>query len=293
MRKIAYYTIHEKPFIKSGSKLTGKERFPAKEIKEILTYLSTLPEADRKYYITQKKFCKLEELEEIGNEIQFGFIKSATQGFRPNLWDGKTDEERANPKNLTEGEIIKTHFAIKYTENEVFLILEQNRSGLSINAFLEYIWFKSLSYFETVDKEREYHLDYDMLIKENFEQELKKLNRVVSADVYVDKKILGDGALGYSNRIESIKESITLTIKAERKMDISSSVLDAFYKFSAGGSEIIKIRATGRNKSKENVIIDTSFIQKLDYIDAERNVDTGEVVTPNMKTQMLSILNNI
>ena len=59
-----------------------------------------------------------------------------------------------------------------------------------------------------------------------------------------------------------------------------------------GGQTIQRIRATGKMPNNSEAIIDTSFIIKKEYIDAQRNEDTGEYNTDYMFSQLI-LLSNI
>ena len=66
---------------------------------------------------------------------------------------------------------------------------------------------------------------------------------------------------------------------------------DLLAKFN-GGQTIQRIRITGKLQNNSEAIIDTSFIIKREYINAQRNDDTGEYNTNLMFSQLISLSNN-
>ncbi|MFN5847589.1 MAG: hypothetical protein ACK43K_03805, partial [Chitinophagales bacterium] len=101
---------------------------------------------------------------------------------------------------MTEGERIKTHCLVRITNNnEVIFCLESSTSTLSIQSIINYLNHFITQYFDAHNIENRYRIDFDIIAKDNFMEELQSLNRVVSTEVFIDKQILGSEALNYSN----------------------------------------------------------------------------------------------
>jgi hypothetical protein len=112
------------------------------------------------------------------------------------------------------------------------------------------------------------------------------MERVLCAEVFIDKQVLGSDALNFSERIEHVQDNIILEIKTERRETIKHTIYDIFSKLTGGPSVIRRIRVKGKTSDTNESIIDTSFINKKEYIDAQQNEDTGEYNTAYMFSQL-------
>jgi hypothetical protein len=129
---------------------------------------------------------------------------------------------------------------------------------------------------------------FEIIPRDNFREVLDSLQRVVCASVYIEKQLLGSDALNFSNRVNEVQEEIIVEVKAKRNRDISSTVNDLFAQFN-GGQIIKKIRIVGRNQSNNEIILDTDFIVKREYVNAQINEDTGEINSTYMFSQLLAL----
>lgn len=134
-RKVTFNSLIER-------KWRTQHEMPFNQIEDTVNYVLKLKKIDRQYDMKDNKFCLLQhaktELDKDGDTVITGYFKSARQAFRPNLIDRITGDERKSPKKLSEGDIEKTHFLIKVTDDEVFLILEINGNGVSISQITNY-----------------------------------------------------------------------------------------------------------------------------------------------------------
>jgi len=92
-------------------------------IQDIITYAMKQGKTKRFFDLKKdNKFCFLEsatvtETKKVPTLIA-GYVKSARSEFRPDLINKKTGAESKNPKEISEGDIEKTHFVIKIDEKE-------------------------------------------------------------------------------------------------------------------------------------------------------------------------------
>ena len=125
-----------------------------------------------------------------------------------------------------------------------------------------------------------------MIPRDDFREVLDNMERVLCAEVFIDKQVLGSDALNFSERIEHVQDNIILEIKTERRETIKHTIYDIFSKLTGGQSVIRRIRVKGKTSDTNESIIDTSFINKKEYIDAQQNEDTGEYNTAYMFSQL-------
>lgn len=290
--KIQFFALIQKNWKTSSQKDIEEEPFYL--VKEVLEFTSKQAKTKRFYDLKNNKFCFLDSLE-IEDDFCSGFFKSARDQFRPNLVNKRTGAERKNPKEKSEGDIEKTHFVIKIDKlnNEVYLFLEHNHAGISILNFINYLKNFSNQYTAKKGIESRFSITYQVIARNNFLTELEKLDRTKIAEVHVDKKILGNDFLEFSNRTISVQQDVLLKIKAERKEDIKNLAIDLFNKFSGSKDDSIsKIRIYGTDENGNQTFIDTSFMGQIDYIPANLDNDTGEAITEDLLSQLIKIARN-
>lgn len=268
--------------------------YPLYEINDIILYVKKLSKLKKFFDLKDNKFCFLESVNIIneGSKTIFkGFIKSARNEFRPNLLNKKTGEERLNPKLLTEGDIEKTHFVIKIDKarEEVYLLLEHNYYGVSINNIVDYFTYFLRQYLKTIKRPRNFTIVHAVIPGNNFLDELLRLGRAKIAEVYFDKQLMGSKALNFSNRTLPLKQDIKLVATADLGESIKELAVDIFNVFNVKGSNITKIRIFGNDSDNNEVVLDTSFMSRIEYVKVDLNPETGEVITSQMISGLIEI----
>lgn len=267
---------------------------PLYEIYQILHFVKKLPRLQKFHDLKDDKFCFLESVDFVkdnSNTIIKGFFKSARNEFRPNIINKKTGTERKNPKELAEGDIEKTHFLIKIDKNtkEVYLLLEYNYHGIGINNIIDYFSVFLNAYLLSIDKPRSFTINQAVIPGNDFLYELQNLSRAKIAEVYFDKQLMGSKALNFSNRLVPLKQDLKLTASAEIGESLKDIGVDLFNAFNLKGSKITKVRIYGTDIEDNPVILDTTFMSKIEFVNVDLNQETGEVMT----TQLITGLNRI
>ena len=295
-RKIVFFSITKKMWENNAEGLKGE--FPFFEIKELIAFINKLKKTERKFELKGHKTCSLisATIKDADNAtIITGIFKSAQWLYRPPLWDTQTDEERPSPKKITEGEKEKTHFAIKITEEEVFLVLEINGNGITINHIISYLMFFNREYLKSIKKKQSFTIYYAKVGRGDFLQVLERLNRTRIVEVHFNKSLLGGDGLKFSSRTHSVQRDVVLTLKAEKRQSVTETAVDIFNKFNGQTIEesISKIRVQGKDEDNEDTILDTSFMEKIEFANVSLNSTTGEVQTTEMLSFLKSYLNNL
>lgn len=289
-RKIGFYWLH------NVEKIDNEEVFHNLNniLPNLLNFICNKEKIDRKYDLSEDKFCFIEgsEIEgENDNIVVKILFKSARHSYRAPLLNRNTIEERENPKRMEEGEQVKTHLLIKFKENDGIVFLETGLGILTLTNIVEYFNSFIIPYNASHDDSIHGKLSFEMIPREDFREVLDSMNRVVCAEIFTEKSILGSDALNFSNSTEEVQENLVLTVKAEKKKSIKSFVYNVVSLLNGGGSEIKRIRVKGKLPNNNDSIIDTSLIIKKEYIEVEQNEDTGEFSTQNMFNQ-LKLLSN-
>lgn len=260
------------------------------EVKKIINFICSQDKIKRRMSLNESKFCFLEDSQFYEVEMQQTLVfKSASHGYRAPLIDKETVEERDNPKTINEGESIKTHFLIKIKGDDVLLLGEKVFGGIAPLQLIDYLNYYKNIYNKTNNLKPSFSFSYEIIIKDNIKEELNKLNRVLSAQVHVDKQLLGGTALNFSERIESVKENIVIEIKASRKQSIKETAKDLLALLNGGSRQINKLRIQGKSTLGNDITIDTDFFEKREYLEAQINEETGVVNSNHILFQLKEI----
>jgi len=274
-KKISYLTLIKKIW---GS----EEHENYLDIKSLINYIGKKKKLDRQVDLKDSKFCFLDSYS-IGkdDDVISGYISSARHKFRPNLLDQKTGEERLSPKKITEGEKEKTHFAIKIVEEETFLLIEQNGNGISPIQLMSYLNKFLKEYLKSISVPRNFSIAFLLVGRDNFLEILSDLKKVKSADIFLNKSLLGDKFLNFSNRTIALKNNLVLSATAEPNQSMKEAAIDFFNTFNKNTS-VSRVRIKGVDNSGAKVTLDTTFIEKTGSLNINLNAITGEPETTEL-----------
>ena len=284
-RKIGFYYL----FLKQGD-----FEFPLREkLIRLLDFSIDKPRLERKQDIPGDKIAFLDTYSSDEDETLLKLrFKSAKHSYRAPLIDKNTVEERDNHKRIEEGEQMKTHALIKIKDGDAILFLETGGGMLTCNNITEY-FNKMLAIYNAQynndDDKIKGGFCFDMIPRDDFREVLQSMTRVSCATIYTDKRILGSDILNFSEPSEELQEEVVIEIKAERKKNIIQHIYDCLDKASGANSNIHRIRVKGKLPNNNESIIDTEFIIKKEYVDAEQNDDTGEFNSTFMFSQLVAL----
>lgn len=279
-RKIGFYYLHYR---------NGEEELEVERgLLRLLQYIGAQPNRAKKQDIADDRICFLDffEYDEEAGLLKILF-KSAKHSYRAPLLNRNTVEARENPKTMEEGEQIKTHLLIKFVAGDAIVFLETGRNILTLKIITEYLNTFISIFNNTHRRDRiEGVFCFDMIPRDDFREVLDSMERVLCAEVFIDKHILGGDALNFSDRIDHVQDNIVIEIKTERKETIKHTIYDIYSKLTGGRTDIRRIRVKGKTTDTNESIIDTNFINKKEYIDAQQDEETGEYNTAYMFSQL-------
>ena len=284
-RKIGFYflSLRQRDF-----------EFPIKDnLIQLLNYLQERTRLERKQDIGGDKIVFLDSCTQEGDDNLLKLLfKNAKHSYRAPLINKNTVEERENPKKIDEGEQMKTHALIKFKDGDAILFLETGGGMLSYHGLAEYLNRMLALYngqFTNDEGKILGHFCIDMIPRDDFREVLNSMNRVSCATIFTDKRILGSEALNYSEPSEELKEEVVIELKAKRGKNIMQHIYDFLDRANGANSEIRRIRVKVKLPNNNEGIIDTGFIIKKEYVDAQQNEDTGEYNTTYMFSQLVSL----
>lgn len=258
----------------------------------VLAFLGLKSRIERKQDILNDRFAFLDSYSHNTtqeNDLLELLFKSAKHSYRAPLLDKNTVEERENPKTMAEGEQMKTHALVKFKEGDAILFLETGNGMLTCANIVDYL-NKAIPFynaqFNNEDDKIIGHFTFDMIPRDDFREVLQGMTRVVCAEIFVDKVLLGSDALDFSEPSEEIKEEVIVKVQAGRKKTIKEHVYDFLDKYNGTDSHIKRIRVRGKLSNENEGIIDTGRIIKKEYVDAQQNEDTGEFNSIYMFAQL-------
>jgi hypothetical protein len=258
-------------------------------LNQTLNHINNLPKIERNRTIKNPKFGFLDSINSNPENTKHRIIfKSASHSFRPPLVHRDTITERESPKSMEEGETQKTHLISKAINGDVIVILEKHQAGLTIKQVKDYLNY----YGDLLEPESKVKFDFETIAKDNFLEEIENLTRVVSADVYVDKQLLGSEVLDYSERTNTVKHEVVVSVKAKNRDNISDFARDVYAKFNNGENSIQRLRVVGRNNDNNVVKLNTDFIERQEFVNPEINQVTGEIRTADLLNEMELVLQN-
>ena len=284
-RRVSFFYLHC---------AVGEETLNIEEnLLRVIRFVGSQTNRTKKRDISDDRFCFLDwfEYDEDRNLLKILF-KSARHSYRAPLINRNTVESRENPKTREEGEQVKTHLLVKFINGDAVVFLETGKSILTLKIICDY-----LNTFVSVynNSHRREHIDgsfdFDIIPRDNFREVLDNMQRVVFAEVFIDKQILGSDSLNFSDRLDYVQEDIVIGLKTEKKESIKHVIYDVLARMSGGRTDIRRVRIKGKMSDSSESIIDTNFVIKKEFIDAQQDEDTGEYNTQYMFSQ-LELLSN-
>jgi hypothetical protein len=254
----------------------------------LMNHMERLSNQDKKYNFKYDKFCLIDTIRPFNNTRFHVIFKSATHSTRPPLIDSITVNERDNPKRLPEGERKKTHLVAKFINGDIVLVMEKYFDGITISQMVSYL----NSFIPHLGLPDVFRFNFETIIKDSFIEELNELTRVVCADVFVSKQLLGGAALNFSDRLSQIQHEVSINIKAKRSDSIKNFVRDIYAHFNGGENQVKKIRLVGRNAENNEIKINTDFIERQEYVMSDFDDNTGEVISQSILLEMDTVIHN-
>lgn len=290
-RKIGFYSFS---FHKHG-RPEDELYFDRDLFKNFLEDIAALPETERLIRIEQynKAIC-LETI--VIDPIPGGFLikvlfKSCKYNHNPKYMSSIDGSERETDKQPEEGEKEKTHLCMRISSFEAKVVLEERRSGITINGITNYLNNKLREYLTKNEKSKNFKIIYGIVPVSGFIQELERMSRLKFAEIYTYKYMLGSEAYGLLDREDlSMKEEVVITVKAKPKESLAKRTgTYIFNQITAEDSKVSRIRIYGKDQAGKNIMLDSLLIKKMEYINTALDND-GTVNTASIMGHMMVIL---
>jgi hypothetical protein len=218
-------------------------------------------------------------------------FKSCKYNHSPEYMSSIDGTERDSDKQPHEGEKEKTHLCIRISTYEAEMILEERRSGVTINEIVNYLNKKLREYLQLRQTTRNFKIIYSIVPSDDFLAALEGIRRVQIAELHTTKTVLGSEAMGlieYEDR--AMKENIVITLKSEAGESLLKRNFKNIYRaITAQETPISRVRLYCTDQNGNPLKLDSSTSKKLDYVtvDLEEN---GTVSTDSIFGKMFIIL---
>lgn len=247
-----------------------------------MAYIKELSAQD--LLVRDDKQNKAISIESVKDETKQGIhmykvvFKSCKYNHSPDYMSSLDGSERPTDKLLSEGDKELTHMCFRIDDSEAYTIFEERRNGVAIGAVVAY-YNRLLKKFisETEGLEDNFVLWSSIIPPDDFLTALGKTSRIASAELFVEKKVIGTGYLNLMEADASSQDNLIITMKAQPRKSLAKRTIEnAFNAITSGGTEMGRIRVRGKDINKMNVTIDSLNGKKVDEVTVDL-LDNGVV----------------
>lgn len=181
---------------------------------------------------------------------------------------------RPSSKKLHEGEQELTHLCIKISEKEGLALLEQRRLGFTFSAIYNYLNLFLKKYLQSLNMSDIITIMLFPITSDSSLEAIESTERILSAEMYVENKVLGSGYLELMNPKNTYQDNIIITAKAERKQSLEKSdaagLIKRIKSKTDDSYQITRIRLHCKGcEEKDDILIDTLKWKKTEKINVE------------------------
>ncbi len=280
-RKITRYSLRVMEY--------GTEnQLPINIFRECITAIMALPRTNRKIDDSRTNRIHLLSRLRMQSDVGVGYFISAKHHHRPPLIHSETLNTRDNPKEITEGEEEKTHFALGFRNDEAYLLLETKHGGISMNKFVYY-----LSRHLRTTRDDRATIICDIIVAGDFIAKLRTLSRVSAAEIFTDSSLLTDTFMRDVPVTASVRDEVELIIKAKKRASLPARMFSTFYRqFMKEERKISRMKILGRSQADDFVLLDTDRLAESEYIDVELD-DNGQVISSSIMPKLRQMVQNM
>ncbi|MFE5321656.1 hypothetical protein ACFQ88_23410 [Paenibacillus sp. NPDC056579] len=217
--------------------------------------------------------------------------KSCKYNHNPDYMSSLDGTERESDKKPFEGEKEKTHLCIRISTYEAELILEERRSGVSINEIVNYLNKMLRKYLINKNLPKNFKIKYGIVPSKNFLEILKTMKDVKIAELHTNKFMIGSEAMNLlEHEDKSMKDDIVITMKAFAKESLLKRNISKLYSsLTTTQSKISRIRLYGHDQEGKFIRLDTDNSRKMQYIEVSLDAN-GTVNTDSIFEKMYALL---
>lgn len=286
-RKIGFYGLEYERYGSEGGKFFDKQEF--------INFVTNLPNFN--HILDIPKSNKAITIESVNVEqVNFKDIlkivfKSCKYNHSPDYMSSRDGSERDSEKELFEGEKEITHICMNVRTAEAEVILEERRSGVTIKEVVQFLNQCLRKYLTDNGRPKNFKIIYTIVPHENFIRSLNGMERVVVAEIFNDKRVLGSETLALMDRVDnSINQDVIITLKANKGESLRKRTIRGIYESITGEeNQVTRLRIYGKDDNSNSIKLDSDTIKKLEYVRTDL-LDNGIVNTNSMFENMIELL---
>lgn len=260
-----------------------------------MDYLKTIDPQELLHRSEQEnKAVALESIQEIerhGIRIYKVVFKSCKYNHSPDYMSSVDGTERPTAKLLSEGDKEITHFCFRVDDKEAYTIIESRRNGVSASRAVGYLNYHLKDFIrESKGLDEKLCIAASIIPPENFLDALKKTSKISSAELFVERKVIGTGYLELMDEDINSQEDLIITVKAKSRQSLGRRGIEqAFTALTTGGTRVSRIRLRGKDADKMDVTLDTLKGKKVTEVNVEL-LESGIVNSRSMFSEMEKLL---
>ena len=264
MRKISYWSIE-------FNTKDEQKSFDSDSFCLFMSYVINLE--PQKMLQRDEKLSKAISVEKIYDETKDGtrlfkcVFKSCKYNHSPDYMSSIDGTERPTDKLLSEGDKELTHMCMLINDDEAYTVFEERKSGISMGAAISYFNRLLKSYNLQTGIMKKYSICASIIPAEDFISGLGKAVKISSAELFVERKVIGSGYLNLMDNDENSQDDLTICIKAKPRTSLSKRIIEKTYnRLIAEEIQLTRIRVRGKDISKTSIVLDSLNGKKVDEI---------------------------
>lgn len=266
---------------------------------KLIEYINSLPVEKRMDNIeSQKKVYCLKELMKPEEDIITIVFQSGKYGHNPDYLSSIDGTTRPTEKHFEEAEEELTHLCIKLKDEKAIFLLEERRSGMSINRIIDYFNSYINDFEKTSNKKYSYHFFSEIYPARNIADILNNFSTSNVLELYAKKDIIGDEMKEFSGfKSPLVRDQIILTLKSERRESFPGNFLETVKRLAEQiiGKKSLKytrVRLKGKNNNKNPIVFDTEVLRLKEQVESLLN-ENGTVNTQDILAKMVPIIKEL
>lgn len=259
--------------------LFGKEReFDGDMFADFLSFVSQLPDSEK--LLNDQKNNRAIAIQNIREDIYNGkkyfkiIFKTCKYNHSPDYMSSVDGSERPTDKRLHEGDRELTHLCIRVDNDEGYSVLEERKNGITMGGIVSYLNRLFFEYAKRVNMAEGRSLVSYLIPHDNFLEELKRMEKISIAEIFVDRRTLGSDFRELATLDEDCQDIYEMRIKALKGKSLKKAPFERlFNRLASEATTTKRIRLRGKDIDGMSVMIDSLKQKKIEEVEVDLRRD--------------------